>query len=58
MDEELPVRLEQRGWEVFGFNLHNSPYPVGKIIIEGRQIAKEEYDKLVAEIKSRTSFKH
>jgi hypothetical protein len=50
IDFEIPVRLEQRGDSVLGFNVYDSPYPVGKIIAEGQKITKQEYDKLAKKL--------
>ncbi len=49
--DDVPVRLELEGGEVAGYNWLENPYPIGKTMIEGKRIDKEEYVRLVKEMK-------
>lgn len=45
--DDVPVILELEGDEVVGKIANGKPYPVGKAIVEGLTITKNDFDKLV-----------
>ncbi len=49
--DDVPVHLELEDGEVVGYNWLENPYPIGKAMVEGERINKEEYVRLVKEMK-------
>ena len=49
--DDVPVHLEFEAGEVAGYNWLENPYPIGKAMVEGERINKEEYIRLVEEMK-------
>lgn len=47
--DDAPVILELEGDKIVGRLANGKPYPVGKAIVEGFEITKEEYDELKLE---------
>lgn len=48
--DDVPVVLELDGDEVVGKCANGMPHPIGKAIVEGFEISKEEYKKLADEL--------
>ncbi len=46
VDFEIFIKLVKEGKEIAGYNHLGSPYPVGKAIIDGQLITKEEFESL------------
>jgi hypothetical protein len=48
--DDVPVVLEEDGDYVVGKVANGRPYPIGKAIVDGYQITKEEYARLAKQL--------
>lgn len=48
--DDVPVVLELEGDEVVGKIVNGKPFPVGKAIVEGYRITKDEYFRLAEDL--------
>jgi hypothetical protein len=48
--DDVPVVLEEDGDYVVGKVANGRPYPIGKAMVDGYQITKEEYTRLAKQL--------